>query len=293
MTPRLIRQRFLPAKRIAAWGFLLLAPATWTVRCAAQAGEAPELTQEQAQALVQRALANEIRAAGDKNHPMRYRLHKVTPHLTTTKKIIETADGAVARLIGVNGKPLSADGERKELARLDALDANPADQDHRKQSEITDQGRAVKILRALPKAFVYRYTGPGSSGVGAVETYTFTPNKNYNPSGMETQILTAMTGKIMVDPAAERVVHLEGHLQRPVDYGLGIIGRLNKGGWVALDQASVVNGRWRTVRLQLAMTGRILFFTKTYDLVEEESDFAPVKEGLGYREAIGMLKGSY
>lgn len=290
MTPRYTRPRPVSAKRMAAWGFLLFTPAAWTLRCQAQAGEAPELTSEQAQALVQRALANEVSAAGEKNHPMRYQLRKVTPHLTTTKEIIETADGDVARLIGANGKPLNGSAEQKEMARLDALAANPADQNRRKQSETADADRAIKILRALPEAFVYRYTGPGTSGTGAVETYTFTPNRNYSPTGMETQILTAMTGKISVDPAAQRVVHLEGHLQRSVDYGLGIIGRLNKGGWIALDQAPVVDGRWRTVRLQLAMTGRILFFTKTYDLLEEESDFAPVSEELKYRGAIAMLK---
>ena len=280
----------MAAKRIVAWGFVVLM--AWTAsaaRCPGQAVEAPELSPAQAQELVQRALASEVSSA-QKSTPMRYRLHKVTPRLTTTKKIIETSDGAVARLIDVNGKPLTAASEQKEMARLDGLLADPSDQDHRKESEDTDRQRAMKILRALPKAFVYHYTGPGTSGVGPVETYTFTPNRNYSPTGMETQILTAMSGKITLDPFAARVVHLEGHLLHSVDYGLGIIGRLNKGGWIALDEAPVVDGRWRTVRLQLAMTGRILFFTKTYDLLEEESDFGPVPQNLGYREAIGMLK---
>jgi hypothetical protein len=286
MTRRHIRQRLVSAKRIAAWGFLLLVVPAMQ----AQTAEAPQLSPEQAETLLQHALANEISAAENSRHPMRYRLHKVTPHLTTTKKIIETSDGDVARLISVNGKPLSAAAEQKEMARLDALTANPADQNHRKESESSDTGRAIKILRALPTAFVYRYTGPGTSGAGSVEAYTFAPNRNYSPTGMETQILTAMTGKISIDPGAQRVVHLEGHLQHSVDYGLGIIGRLNKGGWIALDEAPVVNGLWRTVRLQMAMTGRILFFTKSYDLLEEESDFKPVAKSLDYREAIGMLK---
>lgn len=280
----------MAAKRIVAWGFLVvLVSAAGAADCRGQAAEAPELSPAQAQELVQRALASEISSAQNSS-PMRYRLHKVTPRLTTTKKIIETSDGDVARLVEVNGKPLNTAGEQKEMARLDGLLADPSDQDHRKQSEDTDRDRAMKILRALPKAFVYRYTGPGTSGVGPVETYSFTPNRNYSPTGMETQILTAMSGKITVDPFAGRVVHLEGHLEHSVDYGLGIIGRLNKGGWIALDEAPVAHGRWRTVRLQLAMTGRILFFTKTYDLLEEQSDFSPVPENLGYREAIGILK---
>jgi hypothetical protein len=280
----------MSAKAIASWSLLplcaLLAGSGWSF------GQptAPELSVAQAQALVQRALENEIQEAGSPDHPMRYRLRKITPRLTTTKKVIETTDGDVARLIAVNGKPLSAMAEQREMARLDSLLANQANQDHRKQSEDTDTARAMKILRALPKALVYTYTGPGTSPMGPVETYTFAPKPGYSPSGMETQILTVMTGEIAVDPAAQRVVHLEGHLQHDVSYGWGIIGRLNKGGWIAIDEAPVVDSHWRTVRLQLAMTGRILFFTKTYDTLEEQSDYQTVPNGLDYQAAIGMLK---
>ena len=58
--------------------------------------------------LVARALANEYAAAQDTSHPMRYELLKTSPRLTTTKKICETRDGDVARLVAMNGKPLSA-----------------------------------------------------------------------------------------------------------------------------------------------------------------------------------------
>lgn len=277
-------------KSMARWSFLPLCTLLFGAGWSFGQPTAPELSDAQAQALVQQALAHEIDRARNAGHPMRYRLRKITPRLTTTKKIIETTDGDVARLISVNGKPLSTAAEQNEMARLDSLLADQEGQDHRKQNEDTDTARAMKILRALPKAFVYTYTGPGMSSVGPVETYTFAPKPGYNASGMETQILTVMTGKITVDPFAQRVVHLEGHLEHDISYGWGIIGRLNKGGWIAIDQAPVADSQWRTVRLQLAMTGRILFFTKTYDTLQEQSDYEPVPTGLDYREAIGMLK---
>ena len=56
---------------------------------------------------------------------MRYRLRKTSPRLTSTKEIFETKDGAVARLILINDKPLSAADEQKEDARLDALLERP------------------------------------------------------------------------------------------------------------------------------------------------------------------------
>lgn len=280
------------AKPVARWVFLPLlalpAGAGWSFGQAA----APALSPADAQALVQQSLANEIDAAKNTSHPMQYTLHKITPRLTTTKRIVETTDGDVARLIAVNGKPLSDAAEQREKARLGALAADKAEQDHRKQTEDSDTARALRVLRALPKAFVYTYTGPGTSPAGPVETYSFAPNPDFSPSGMETQILTAMSGDIEVDPVARRVVHLDGHLRKEVNFGWGVVGRLNKGGWIGIDQAPVADGQWRAVRLQLAMTGRILFLTKTYDTLQEESDYRPVAEGLDYREAIKQLLAS-
>ncbi len=54
--------------------------------------------------LVQRALANELHAAQDTGHPMRYRLRKTSPRLPSTKLLVETKDGQVARLVSINGQ---------------------------------------------------------------------------------------------------------------------------------------------------------------------------------------------
>jgi hypothetical protein len=100
-----------------------------------------------------------------------------------------------------------------------------------------------------------------------------------------------MTGEIWIDPAAERVTRLEGHLTRDVDFGWGLLGRLYKGGWITIDQADVGGRQWRIVRFQMAINGRVLFRTKSFDTVEEESHFAPIPASMGYAQAIEMLRG--
>ena len=69
---------------------------------------------------------------------MRYQLRKTSPRLTTTKEIMETRDGEVARLIAINDKPLSAADESNEEARLNALLGDPGKQRRRKQAEDDD-----------------------------------------------------------------------------------------------------------------------------------------------------------
>jgi hypothetical protein len=238
------------------------------------------------------ALENEISAAQDTAHPMQYRLRKSSPRLTTTKEMVETRDGLVALLLTVNDAPPSAEDTQKEQERLNALLADPARQQHRKQSEDADTARAMKVLRALPKAFLYQDAGPVASPSGPAERYTFTPNPKFNPPDLETTVLTQMTGEIWVDNAHQRVVHLEGRLQNDVDFGWGVLGRLYKGGSVVIDQSDVGGGVWRITRFQMKMSGRVLFKTRVFDTTEEETHFAPVSASLDYKQAIQMLRDS-
>lgn len=248
------------------------------------------LSTEQARALVGRALATEIKTAQDPSHPMRYLLRKASPRLTTTKEIIETRDGDVARLIQVNDSPLSAAAEQNEQARLDALARNPSLQRHRKQSEDADMGIVLKLLRMLPNAFLYQYAGSGTGPAGNVQKFTFTPNPRFSPPDYESEALTALSGELWIDPAQERVVHLKGKLQQDTDYGWGILGRLNKGGWVVVEQADAGGGEWRIVHVQMEMALRILFKTKVFNTDEQLSRYAPVPVGLDYKQAIQMLR---
>ena len=253
----------------------------------------PSLTPAQAQALVQRALATESQSAQDLSHasrPLRYRLRKTSIRLTSTKEIVETRDGDVARLLSINDQPLSPADEQKEQARLQALVDNPGLQQHRKQSEDSDTARALKVLRVLPESFLYQFAGTGTSATGVVEKFSFRPNPHFDPPDLETGILTAMAGEIWIDSTQERVVRLAGTLQQDKDFGWGILGELDKGGSVEIEQADVGDHQWRIVHLKLVMNGRVLFKTKNSDSVQEYSEFVRLPADLSYKQAIEMLR---
>lgn len=279
---------FLPAGFVAAW--LCIAPHGSHGQAAS-----PSLTPDQATALVQRALASEVKAAEELSragHPMRYLLRKTSPRLTSTKAIVETREGDVARLLSIDDQPLSPADQQREFARLDELSNNPGRQQHRKQSEDSDAGRALKVLHVLPSAFLYQFIGSGTlSGGAAVEKFSFKPNPHFDPPDLETGVLTAMAGEIWIDAAQERVVRLAGSLQQDKDFGLGILGELDKGGWIEIDQADVGGRQWRIVHLKLVMNGRVLFKAKNSNSVQEYSQFVPLPGDVSYRQAIEMLRG--
>ena len=115
------------------------------------------------------------------------------------------------------------------------------------------------LLRALPDAFVYRYAGSAETASGKMEKFDFRPNPDFSPPSLETQILKSMAGEIWIDPAQERVTRLKGWLTRDVNFGWGLLGRLDKGGWIEIDQAEVSGGQWRTVRFQMEMSAKGVF----------------------------------
>jgi hypothetical protein len=282
--------QFKPVKLMIMRRFLI---ALWLISCAvllSDRASAQSLSDTQAKALVSRALATELSVARDPSHPMRYLLRRSTPRLTSTKEIIETRDGDVARLLSVNDLPLAPGDDQKELARLGTLAANRSLQKHRKDNEDEDASLVLKLLRMLPNAFQYQYAGSLNGPNGIVHRFTFKSNPGFNPPDLETQALTAMSGELRIDAAQERVIRLEGHLQQDTNYGWGILGKLNKGGWVILEQANVGNKQWRIVNVQMEMNLRVLFRNKYINTTEQMTRYTPVPADMDYRKAIEMLR---
>jgi hypothetical protein len=274
------------------WSVLLLVSWLNPVHENPASGKAQAVSTLSGQALIDRALANELNAVQDQSHPMRYQLRKTSPRLTTTKEIFETRDGEVARLIAINDKPLSPADENAEELRLNDLLSDPEKQRHRKQQEDQDADRAREVLRALPNAFLYQDAGPVDGPSGKVEKFTFRPNPSFSPPDLETKILPVMTGEIRIDPVHLRVVRLEGHMQQDVSFAWGI-GQLYKGGWIVIEQADV--GRdmgielWRTVHFQMQMSGRVIWKTRVFDTTEDQSQYVPLPQGMTYQNAIHSL----
>ena len=250
------------------------------------------LSRLQAQALVQRVLQAELDSTPGLTHPMQYRLRKASPRATTTKLIVETKDGNVARLVAINDLPLSPEDEKNEDARLERLLADPGLQQHRMEREQGDAERAQKIMRALPDAFLYEYAGTAETPQGPSYRMTFQPNPKFNPEDLEAQALKAMAGELWIDVAQQRVTKLEGKRLHDVDYGWGILGKLDEGGTLLLEQADVGDHQWRTMRLVITMNARVLLKSVKLDTTLDLSQYVPVASGLSYQQAIQILRSS-
>jgi len=268
----------LQARRVSIAGLFLFFALT-------SGAIAQDVTPEE---VVTRASHNEL-AAHD-THPFRYTLRKVDDGKITTKLIIETKDGDVARLIAVGDKPLSSDAEAAEIQRLQDLLAHPEIQEHRQKREQEDTNRADEMLRLLPTAFVYQFEGMVQGPNGPCYRLSMRPNPNFNPPDRQAEVLHGMAGELWIDQRQERMVKLNVHLIADVEFGWGIFGRLYKGGTIVVEQKDVGEGHWEQTLLRLNLHGTILMFKSlTIDTTETESDFSPVPADWTYKDAARAL----
>jgi hypothetical protein len=257
---------------------------------AAASSSAWDLAKSDPHALVQAAIENEIKSSYGHHSPVRYRLRRKTRNTDTTKVIVETRDGGVARLVAIHNQPLSAAQTQTELQRLHELASDPAAQQHRRHNEERDAARIAAVMRLLPEAYLNQFEGSVQTPNGVAIRLTFAPNPHFSPPTLESRVLTGVRGEIWIDPTDLRVVRIEGQLFRQVDYGWGILGTLYPGGTIRIDQAKTQECGWQLSHLILNMTGKELMLKSLRVVIDETAtDYHPVPAGWKYTDAIAWL----
>ncbi len=263
---------------------LLVLSAECHAQTAANAAAAPD-----AQKIVADASYNELRA-GEGGHAVRYRQHSLDDGKDTTKEIVESKDGDISRLVGRNGAPLDAHENQQELARLDKLRADPEEQARRHKKAQAEGDRDNEMLKLLPNAFLYTYSGMVPGPNGPCYRLRFEPNPSFQPPDRQAEVYHGMAGELWVDEAQRRMVRLDAHMIADVDFGWGFVGRLFKGGTILVEQKDVGNRHWETTHMRLNLTGKILMVKSLrIDSMDDSSDFRPVGN-LSYQEAIALLE---
>ena len=242
------------------------------------------------------SVANEVAASGRNNVPHMFRARKQTPHGSQTRLYVETREAMAGMTIAYDDRPLTPEQMRGEEARLQNLVANPEQLQRKHTQEKDDADRTLRIVKALPDAFLYTYDGTENStpGVGndgdRLVRLKFRPNPGYSPPSRVEQVLAGMTGFVMVDATSRRIATIDGTLFKDVGFGWGILGHLDKGGHFLVEQAALRDGSWEITSMHLRFTGRILL-VKGINITSDEvfSDFRPVPADLSFAKGVEML----
>ena len=247
--------------------------------------------------VVRQTVSREVAAANQPSQKHMFRSRKQTPRGSQTKLYIETKDAMAGMLIAINDQPLTPQQQQAETDHLNWLAGNPEQLRKKHAREKEDADHTLRIVRALPDAFRYKYAGTEVSGPDLGKAgdelvkLEFTPNPAYSPPTKVEQVLEGMQGYLLIDTTAHRIARIDGTLFREVSFGWGIIGHLDKGGHFRVQQADVGDGSWDITAMSLQITGKILLF-KGLSMISDEklSDFHSVPDDLTFSKGVDLLR---
>ena len=133
---------------------------------------------------------------------------KKNPGKKQIKRIIETKDGDLSRLLSINDHPLTAKQLQKENQRIQELVSNPTEQRKLQRARNTETERGRRLFKMLPDAFVFNYAGRE----GDLIKLSFRPNPNFQPPSFEARVFHDMEGELWVDAKQERLAAMNGRL---------------------------------------------------------------------------------
>jgi hypothetical protein len=247
--------------------------------------------------LVRATVANEV-AAGDTNGSKHmFRDRKQTPKGSQTRIYVETREAMAGMTIAYDDKPLNAKQLQDEQGRLAWLVSNPEQLKRKQKEQKEDADRSLRIMKALPDAFMFQYDGtvPGTTTVGRqgaqMVRLKFHPNPSYRPPSHVEEVLVGMSGVILIDPVEHRIAQIDGMLFQSVNFGWGILGRLDKGGHFMVDQIDVGHDCWEVSRMSLTFNGKILLF-KNLSIKSDEvfSNFRQVPNDTTFAQGVKLLQ---
>jgi hypothetical protein len=215
-----------------------------------------------------------------------YRIDKRVGSQTLVEQEIETRSGPVFRVLERQGKPLDAAGRKKETDRLNNLVRNTSEQARMKQDHLAEEARIERLIAAMPDAFLYAYDGEQDGNL----RLSFKPNPAYSPPTYEARVFHALAGVIFVQPRLKRLVGIDGHIESEIDFGYGLLGKIEKGGTFLIGRAPTGDVRWKTTMVNVHVSGRIIFFKDiSKDQDEKRSEFKPVAEEMSVQDAVSLL----
>jgi hypothetical protein len=280
-------------------GFLLLSAIAGLTVCEAQGAAAAKDTGDASilsvppRSWAVDAAANELIALHHKNSYMRYRMDVVNEKGEQTRDVIESKDGTVARLILKDGKPLTAEMDKAERARLNDMIASPGTYAKHVKNGEAEKKMADQLVPMMPDAAIYTYT-PGQpqtgKNPGMLEVVLdYKANPKFVPPNTEAEGLTGLEGRIWVDSKSHYLVRMEGTISHPINFGWGMLAHIYPGGRLEMDQTDAGGGRWIFTDFSMKLSVRALM-VKTLNVHSraKASGFQTLGP-MSYQDAIRLL----
>jgi hypothetical protein len=201
--------------------------------------------------------------------------------------VVESSDGRIRRLLAIDGKPLSPPAQTAEDNRLKNLLKHPEEYRREGAALKEDEDRLAKLLQQVPKLYVFRIDGVD----GDCTRVTFEPNPQFQEQTFQDRILHAMRGVLFIHKGNHRLCGMDAHLAYTVEFGFGLLGKVNVGSQFSVRREQILPGQWKNVKINVHVDGRILLL-KSVAREEDAAhfDFKPVPQDITPAQASAMAR---
>jgi hypothetical protein len=206
--------------------------------------------------LVEKMAANEVAARQQRSHffyVSEERSDRTGGHLWK-ENVVEVNDGPLRRLIAIDNRPLTPGEAEAEQHRIDHLVSHPDEFRRQNQAHKDDEARATQLMQMLSTAYILTPDGE----VNGCTRFTFQPKPEFRPSSYPERVAHEMAGTVSVKQPENRLCTLEARILHPVEFGFGMLGRIDEGGHFSLARKQIDAKNWKTDRFTVHVNGRIL-----------------------------------
>jgi hypothetical protein len=242
---------------------------------------------QDARAFVRAVVANELQADTNDHSRWMYRDENGVPNRGVVKLVIQTAQGDLSKTIERDGHPLTQEQQKEDEQRIDAFVKDASLRQKQKRDHEQDAAKASALTKMLPDAFLWTIAGQN----GAETTLRFKPDPQFRPPTREARVFAAMEGTMVVNTEQKRIQELKGALTRDVNFGFGLLGKLQKGGTFEIERQQIAPRIWAITATHVHIRGRALIFKSIGEEQDEvTSHYHPTPPSLSLEAAAKLLK---
>jgi hypothetical protein len=278
---------------VAIWGYAGAEAQTGTTATGSTASGSLDMSQPP-RAWVVSVVNTELNALNHKGSYLRYHMHVVDAKGEQLRDVIESKDGSVARLIMRSGRPLTAEEDKAERDRLQAMLDSPSIFARHMKNDAQERKTAEELIKLMPDAMVYSYV-PGqpqapNGGDSMQVVLDYKPNPAFSPPTTVSEALQGLRGRVWIDSQSKQLVRMEGDVFQSVNFGWGLVAHIYPGGKLVLEQISAGDGRWIFSHFVEDVSVRALM-VKTLKVHEDvhASNFQTLPGPMSYQDAIHLL----
>jgi hypothetical protein len=234
--------------------------------------------------LVRRTAADELAATKADDH-YEYRFEERTAHGSETREVLESQNWSIDHLVLKNGRPLTTGEQQREKQRLQTLFSNPTRFEAFQKEQSANKEYLRTIIAAFPRAFSCQYDAGGYISNGLIRV-KFHPNPGFVGHSWQLRPLQGMEGTLLIDADNARLVRIEGRFFRDVDFGGGILGRIERGGSFEFEQKPVGNDHWAITTVVLHFNKRVFLIKTRVDSVTKVSGFQCLPKDMTLQQGL-------